>query len=62
VPTLGLNELAITEGGKAIWQNDSFIDDVAGVADARRDADGVTFNVGSGRYCFELSGARSHRP
>ncbi|MDA7880621.1 glycoside hydrolase family 78 protein, partial [Mariniblastus sp.] len=62
VPTLGLNELAITEGGKAIWKNDSFIDGVAGVADARRDADGVTFNVGSGRYCFELSGARSHRP
>jgi len=62
VPTLGLNEFAITEGGKAIWRNDSYIDGVAGVADARRDVNWVTFDIGSGRYCFELSGAKSHRP
>jgi alpha-L-rhamnosidase len=62
VPTLGLKEFAITEGGKAIWKNDSYIDGVAGVADARRDVDWVTFDIGSGRYCFELSGAKSHRP
>ena len=54
VPTLGLNEFAITEGGRAIWKNDSYIDGVAGVADARRDADWVTFDVGSGSYRFEL--------
>jgi alpha-L-rhamnosidase len=62
VPTLGLKEFAITEGGKAIWQNDSYVDGVAGIADARRDVDWVTFDVGSGRYCFELSEAKSHRP
>jgi alpha-L-rhamnosidase len=56
VPTLGLNEFAITEGGKAIWQNDSYVDGVAGVADGRRDADWVTFDVGSGSYRFELKG------
>ena len=46
---------SITEGGKAIWKNDSFIDGVAGVADARRDADWVTFDVGSGNYHFALN-------
>jgi hypothetical protein len=58
VPTLGLKEFAITEGGKAIWRNDSYINGVAGIADARRDADWVTFDVGSGSYCFELKGKR----
>jgi alpha-L-rhamnosidase len=56
VPTLGLKELAITEGNKAIWQNEFYIDGVAGIADARRDSDWVTFDVGSGSYRFELKG------
>ena len=54
VPTLGLKSFAVTEGGKAIWKNDFYIDSVAGIADARRDADWVTFDVGSGSYCFKL--------
>jgi len=56
VPTLGLKAFTITEGGKGIWQNDSYINGVAGIADARRDADRVAFYVGSGSYCFELTG------
>jgi len=55
VPTLGINAFAITEGGKAVWQNDAYINGVAGIADARRDADWVAFDVGSGSYCFELT-------
>jgi len=62
VPTLGLNEFAITEGGKTVWKNASYVSGVAGVNGAGRDGDWVTFDVGSGRYCFELSGAKSHRP
>jgi alpha-L-rhamnosidase len=56
VPTLGLKEFAITEGGKAVWKNDSYIDGVAGIAAARRDVDWVTFDAGSGSYRFELKG------
>ena len=56
VPTLGLEGSAITEGGKAIWKDDSYIDGVAGITDGRRDADWVTFDVGSGSYRFELTG------
>lgn len=55
VPTFGLNAFAITEGGRAVWKNNSYIDGVAGIAAARRDADGVTFDIGSGRYRFEWS-------
>jgi len=56
VPTLGLKGFAITEGGEVVWKNDSYVDGVAGVADGRRDADWVTFDVGSGSYRFELKG------
>ena len=56
VPALGLKEFAITEGGESVWKNDSYIDGVAGIAAARRDADWVTFDVGSGSYRFELKG------
>lgn len=56
LPTLGLRELAITEGNQAIWKNDFYIDGVAGIAGARRDAERVTFDVGSGSYRFELKG------
>jgi alpha-L-rhamnosidase len=58
VPTLDLKEFAITEGGKAIWKNDFYIDGVAGVVDARRDANWVTFDVGSGNFHFELKGRK----
>jgi hypothetical protein len=56
VPTLGLKDVVITEGGKAIWKNERPIDGVAGIAGARRDSERVTFGVGSGSYRFELKG------
>jgi alpha-L-rhamnosidase len=59
VPTLGLNAVAITEGGKAVWKNNFYVDGVAGVAKARQDVDGVTFDIGSGRYRFEMSGVKA---
>ena len=55
VPTLGLKAFAVTEGGKAVWKNNSYLDGVAGVANARRDADWVTFDVASGTYRFSLT-------
>jgi alpha-L-rhamnosidase len=59
VPTLGLNAVAITEGGQAVWKDNSYLDGVAGIAKARRDVDGVTFDIGSGRYRFEMSGVKA---
>ncbi|MDP6637114.1 MAG: family 78 glycoside hydrolase catalytic domain [Phycisphaerae bacterium] len=56
VPTLGLKKVAVTEGGQAVWKNDSHIGRRDGIASARRDADWITFDVGSGSYRFELKG------
>ncbi|MBT3201973.1 MAG: family 78 glycoside hydrolase catalytic domain [Phycisphaerales bacterium] len=56
VPVLGMKGVAITEGGKTVWKNDSYIGGVAGITAAARNADWVTFNVGSGSYRFELKG------
>ena len=56
VPTLALKEVAVTEGGKAIWKNDLYINGVMGIAGASRDNDWITFDVGSGSYRFELKG------
>jgi alpha-L-rhamnosidase len=55
VPALGLKAFAVTEGGKAIWKDEAYIEGVAGIADAHRDADWVTFDVGSGSYRFKLA-------
>jgi alpha-L-rhamnosidase len=62
VPMLGIEKGVVTEGGKTVWQNDSYVSGVAGIRGAARDADWVTFDIGSGRYRFELSGAESNRP
>jgi hypothetical protein len=40
---------------QGVWKNNSYIDGVAGVANACRDADWVTFDVGSGTYRFSLT-------
>jgi alpha-L-rhamnosidase len=56
LPTLGLDEFTITEGGKGIWKNDFYINGVEGITDARRDTNWITFDVGSGNYRFKLKG------
>ena len=62
VPMFGFEKGVITEGGKTVWKDVSYVSGVAGVNGAGRDVDWVTFDIGSGHYCFELSGAKSHRP
>jgi len=56
LPTLGLKKFSVTQSGKPIWKGDSYIAGVEGVASGRREADWVTFDVGSGSYRFELKG------
>ncbi len=56
LPTLGLKGIGIVEGDKNVWKNDSYVRGVVGITDARRDVDWVTFDVGSGSYCFKLTG------
>ncbi len=48
--------LKITEGGKAVWQDNRFVAGDAGITGAQAAPNGVQFNVGSGHYTFVLNG------
>jgi hypothetical protein len=56
VPTLGLKGVEIAEGDKDAWKDGSYVRAVVGITGASRDVDWVTFDVGSGSYCFKLTG------
>jgi alpha-L-rhamnosidase len=56
VPTFDLNGIGIAEGDKGVWKDDSYVRGVVGITGASRDVDWVTFDVGSGSYCFKLTG------
>jgi len=60
VPTFGFEKSVITEGGKTVWKDDSYVRGVAGVNGAGRDTDWVTFDIGSGRYRFKLSDGQNN--
>jgi len=57
VPTIGLKNFTITEGGEVIWKDNAYVAGVAGISRGRRTDDYVTFDVGSGQYSFKLQGA-----
>jgi len=56
VPTLGSENVSVTEGGKAVWKDGSLVDGAAGITGGSQTADYVTFEVASGAYSFELTG------
>ena len=54
VPNIDLQNPTITEGDKVVWRNGSYVSGVAGITAGSREADYVTFDVGSGHYRFKL--------
>jgi len=60
VPKMGLENIAIEEGGNPIWKDGSYVGSVAGIADGSESDDYVTFDVGSGAYVFQLTGELLH--
>ncbi len=56
VPTMRLRNIAITESGKIVFGDDTYIAGVTGISGATRGADHVTFDIGSGTYSFRLTG------
>ena len=56
VPKMGLENVTIEEGGRAIWKDGSYVGGVVGITDGSESADYVTFDVGSGSCSFKLSG------
>jgi len=55
VPTMGMKNVAVTEGGVAVWKNGSHVTGVTGIAGASRSDDYLTFDVGSGSYSFRVT-------
>ena len=56
VPTMGLKNVGVAEGGKTVWKNGAYVAGVAGISGASQSADCVAFDIGSGSYCFKLTG------
>ncbi len=56
VPTLGLSDISVSEGGSAIWQDNAYLLGRDGITSARTRPGHIDVDVGSGTYHFELTG------
>jgi len=54
VPKMGLQDVTVEEGGKAVWRNGSYVPGAAGITGGSETAEYVTFDTGSGTYGFIL--------
>ncbi len=54
IPKIGLKDVTISEHGKTIWKDGSYVGNVMGITDGNENADYVTFDVGSGSYSFKV--------
>ena len=57
VPKLGLQVVAVEESGKVVWRNGKYLAGPAGVTGGSESTDYITFDTGSGTYCFILRGS-----
>jgi len=55
IPTLGGENLTVTESGRLIWENGSFRNGVNGIIDGDNDGDYIIFQIESGSYEFRLN-------
>ena len=57
VPTLGLSNISVSEGGNTIWQDNAYLPGGDGITFAVARAEYIDVEVGSGSYRFELTGS-----
>ena len=57
VPTLGLSNISVSEGGNAIWQDNAYLPGRDGIISAVVRDEYIDVEVGSGSYRFELTGS-----
>src|SRR5262249_28876904 len=55
IPTLGLSNPEITEGGIPVWRSHAYVRGDRGLIDAKTGDDTVIFHAGSGSYDFMLT-------
>jgi alpha-L-rhamnosidase len=61
IPKISLEHVVITKGETVIWKDGRTGQHVAGLSDGREERDAVTFDVGSGTYCFVVRERADHR-
>jgi hypothetical protein len=54
VPSLGLKNATIIEGGKVVWKDGAYVKGVAGITAGKQEPGYYTFDVGSGEYGFKV--------
>ncbi len=54
VPKRGWQQVCIKEGDASIWKNGTAVQGVEGISRGEETEEYVTFDVGSGVYCFEV--------
>ena len=50
----GLKNPTITEGGKVVWKDGTYVKGVAGITGGKQEAGYVSFDTGSGDYRFKI--------
>ena len=53
---MGLEDVTVSEDGEIVWSDGAYVSGVQGIAGGSESTGYVTLEVGSGSYCFELSG------
>ena len=56
IPKLGMMDLSIVEGGKAVWSENKYTEGTDGISGADDAADSIVLHAGSGPYHFEMNG------
>ena len=54
IPKLGLGAVAVSVGGKTVWEEGMNRPGVLGIDAGEDNGDAITFQVGSGAYSFRL--------
>jgi alpha-L-rhamnosidase len=55
VPKCGRQNVGVIERRDVVWQDGAYTEGVAGITGAAESDEFVTFDVGSGSYCFSLT-------
>jgi alpha-L-rhamnosidase len=56
IPVMEIKNPLIKERRKIVWQDGRYISGDKGISNAKQEENYITFNLGSGRYEFQLSG------
>ncbi len=56
LPKFNWREIEVSESGRTVWKGDQFVSGAPGVNRAQQTRDEIVFEVGSGRYDFQLKG------